>query len=62
MVGRITRNPPYPVTKSIPGLSKYDAINNNEIENVGIAQYKNFLSFLKNGNVIKNIANGSKKN
>ena len=62
MVGMITRNPPYPVTKTIPGLSKADAINNNEIENVGIAQYKNFLSLLKNGSAIKKIANGNKKN
>ena len=34
----------------------------NEIENVGIAQYKNFLSLLKNGSAIKKIANGNKKN
>ena len=33
-----------------------------EIEKVGMIHSKNLLSFLKNGNASKNIANGSKKN
>ncbi len=44
------------------GLSKPNTVNNIEIENVGIAQNKNFLSLWKNGNAIKKIANGIKKN
>ena len=53
------------VSESIPinsGLSTNDAVNNNEIENKGIAHSKNLLSCLKNGNAIKNAANGKKRN
>ena len=61
-VGSITRIPPYPQTKLIPGLSNDSVVNNNEMANIGIAQNKNLLSFLKNGNAMINAANGSKKN
>ena len=44
------------------GLSKPNTANNIEIENVGIAQNRNFLSLWKNGNTRKKIANGIKKN
>ena len=50
------------MTKSIPGLSKHNTVNNIEIENVGMTQNKNFLSLWKNGNAIKKTANGNKKN
>ena len=62
IVGKIIRMPPKPVTKPIPGLSKHNDVSNNEIVNVGMAQNKNFLSLLKNGNAIKKIAKGIKKN
>ena len=51
-VGNITRNPPYPQTNAIPGLSNDNVVNNNETANVGIAQNKNLLSCLKNGQLI----------
>ena len=63
IVGIKTRAPHHNLEqKSIPGLSNNNVVNNNEPENVGIAQSKNLLSFLKNGNAIKNTANGNKKN
>jgi len=49
-------------TVLISGLSKHNTANNTETENVGIAQNRNFLSLWKNGNAIKKIANGNKKN
>ena len=49
-------------TVLISGLSKHNTANNIEIENVGIAQNRNFLSLWKNGKAIKKIANGNKKN
>ena len=59
IVGIITRRPEKRITNA---PSKDSAVNNIEIENVGIAQNKNFLSLVKNGNAMKNIANGIKKN
>ena len=52
-----------PRIKFIPGLSNPNIVlSANEIENVGIAQNRNLLFFLKNGNAIIKIANGNKKN
>ena len=58
-MGIITRRPEKRITNA---PSKDSAVNNIEIENVGIAQNKNFLSVLKNGNAIKKTASGNKKN
>ena len=44
------------------GLSNSNVANNSETENVGIAQNKNLLSLLKNGNAMKNNPSGNKKN
>ena len=58
IVGKITEK----IITLTSGLSKPNTVNNIEIENVGIAQNKNFLSLWKNVNAIKKIANGIKKN
>ena len=56
------RRPPYPTIKSIPGLSNNNTVESTEAENIGIAQKRNWLSFLKNGNEIKNADKGNVRN